>query len=165
MAEHRCPFACARSQGVLRNKNYHCAWSMAVRHFAFCFVAFFTDYPCAADTFVKRIQIGSCDTEWAHITNVLYLHQTSGYWFLSHSAPQHKRAHVPCKLCLCPITVLYVGQMNSRDIHACKLTSLKQNEFQELLHQAHKAIATRYKLCIAAAIKFYINKVLAKFET
>ena len=114
-----------------------------VRHFAFCFVAFFTDYPCAADTFVKRIQIGSCDTEWAHITNVLYLHQTSGYWFLSHSAPQHKRAHVPCKLCLCPITVLYVGQMNSRDIHACKLTSLKRIEFQELLHQAHKAIATR----------------------
>ena len=114
MAWHRCPFAVARSQGVLRNKNYHCAWSMAVRHFAFCFVATFADYPCAAGIFVKRIRIGSCDTEWAHITTGLYLHQTSGYRLLSHTAPQHKRAHVPCKLCLCPITVLCVGQMNSK---------------------------------------------------
>ena len=162
MAWHRCPFAVARSQGVFRNKNDHCAWSMAVRHFAFCFVATFADYPCAAGIFVKRIRIGSCDTEWAHITTGLYLHQTSGYRLLSHTAPQHKQAHVSCKLCLCPITVLCAGQMNSRDIHACKLTSLKHNEFQELLHQAHKAIATQSKFCIAAAIKFFMHNVLAK---
>ena len=130
------PFCCCAQSGCTSQQKLSLC-------FAFCVVATFADYPCAAGIFVKRIRIGSCDTEWAHITTGLYLHQTSGYRLLSHTAPQHKRAHVPCKLCLCPITVLCVGQMNSRDIHACKLTSLKHNEFQELLHQAHKAIATQ----------------------
>ena len=130
------PFCCCAQSGCTSQQKLSFC-------FEFCFVATFADYLCAAGIFVKRIRIGSCDTEWAHITTGLYLHQTSGYRLLSHTAPQHKRAHVPCKLCLCPITVLCVGQMNSRDIHACKLTSLKHNEFQELLHQAHKVIATQ----------------------
>ena len=35
----------------------------AIGFIAFCFVATFADYPCAAGIFVKRIRIGSCDTE------------------------------------------------------------------------------------------------------